>query len=256
MAFRGRDPGVLVNSRNIKGLLKNHGGRRATSRRYHRELIHGEVGSRPVSRVLSRTAIHLGVWSPIRSSDLPEGSASHAIAPYAVLLRMGFTLPLVLPRTRCALTAPFHPCQPCEGFGGVFSVALSVASRRPVVNRHPALWSPDFPLLNAIANTTQRLSSRLPAARLARIRTFTPGRPDFWLRHHMAPPPQCESSPQYCFLRFALLWLRLTCSLRKACESAPQSRDVPFAILSLQRVRCRTQQPSGRLPGAPITMRA
>ena len=104
-------------------------------------------GSRPVSRVLSRTAIHLGAWLPIRSSNLPEGSASHAIAPYAVLLRMGFTLPFVLPRTRCALTAPFHPCQPWTGFGGIFSVALSVASRRPVVNRHPALWSPDFPLL-------------------------------------------------------------------------------------------------------------
>ena len=28
---------------------------------------------------------------------------------YLVLLRMGFTLPLVLPRVRCALTAPFHP---------------------------------------------------------------------------------------------------------------------------------------------------
>ncbi|TNC96821.1 MAG: hypothetical protein FD121_1062 [Gallionellaceae bacterium] len=28
----------------------------------------------------------------------------------------------------------------------MFSVALSIASRRPVVNRHLALWSPDFPL--------------------------------------------------------------------------------------------------------------
>ena len=28
---------------------------------------------------------------------------------YLVLLRVGFTLPFVLPRTRCALTAPFHP---------------------------------------------------------------------------------------------------------------------------------------------------
>ena len=30
---------------------------------------------------------------------------------YLVLLRVGFTLPFVLPRTRCALTAPFHPYQ-------------------------------------------------------------------------------------------------------------------------------------------------
>ena len=29
--------------------------------------------------------------------------------PYLVLLRMGFTLPALLPDPRCALTAPFHP---------------------------------------------------------------------------------------------------------------------------------------------------
>ena len=33
-----------------------------------------------------------------------------------------------------------------RAIGGVLSVALSVASRRPAVSRHPALWSPDFPL--------------------------------------------------------------------------------------------------------------
>ena len=31
--------------------------------------------------------------------------------------------------------------------GGLFSVALSVASRRPAVSRHSALWSSDFPRL-------------------------------------------------------------------------------------------------------------
>ena len=31
---------------------------------------------------------------------------------YLVLLRVGFALPFVLPPTRCALTAPFHPYQP------------------------------------------------------------------------------------------------------------------------------------------------
>jgi hypothetical protein len=29
--------------------------------------------------------------------------------------------------------------------GGIFSVALSIASRRPGVTRHPALWCSDFP---------------------------------------------------------------------------------------------------------------
>ncbi len=33
-----------------------------------------------------------------------------------------------------------------EAIGGLLSVALSVASRRPAVSWHPALWCPDFPL--------------------------------------------------------------------------------------------------------------
>jgi hypothetical protein len=32
-----------------------------------------------------------------------------------------------------------------KGWGGIFSVALSIASRRPDVIRHPALWCSDFP---------------------------------------------------------------------------------------------------------------
>ncbi len=50
---------------------------------------------------------------------------------------------------RWALTPPFHPClAPCGAFGGLFSVPLSVALRRPGVTRHPALWCPDFPPLS------------------------------------------------------------------------------------------------------------
>jgi len=68
-----------------------------------------------------------------------------------VLLRVGFTLPPLLPAARCALTAPFHPYRfrHEEGTGGIFSVALAVATPSPVwppgVTWHPALWSPDFP---------------------------------------------------------------------------------------------------------------
>ena len=75
----------------------------------------GRVGSRPVSRVLSGTAIHLGCTSPCTSSDLPGSPCGPHVAdeirllPYLVLLRVGFTLPPVLPPARCALTAPFHP---------------------------------------------------------------------------------------------------------------------------------------------------
>lgn len=53
----------------------------------------------------------------------------------------------MLPSTRCALTAPFHPYRPCEqSLGGSLSAALSMGSRPPGVTRHSTLWSPDFPL--------------------------------------------------------------------------------------------------------------
>ena len=75
------------------------------------------------------------------------------------------------------------PCRPCchvrgellphrftltcpglrRDIGGLFSVALSVTSRCPVVNRHLALWSPDFPLGARFAPLAQRLPDRLPA---------------------------------------------------------------------------------------------
>lgn len=68
---------------------------------------------------------------------------------YLVLLRVGFSLPRLLPDVRCALTAPFHPYQnlTLRGFGGIFSVALSVGFHLPGVTWHSVLWSPDFPLL-------------------------------------------------------------------------------------------------------------
>lgn len=50
----------------------------------------------------------------------------------------------------CALTAPFHPDRPIRGpVGGLFSVALSRESPRVAVGNRPALWSPDFPRLEA-----------------------------------------------------------------------------------------------------------
>src|SRR4029450_8514030 len=57
------------------------------------------------------------------SSDRPGslGRAVRGTLPYLVLLRAGFCLPPVLPRARCALTAPFHPYPPSpsalSGFG-------------------------------------------------------------------------------------------------------------------------------------------
>ncbi len=120
-------------------------------------------GSRPLSRILSWTAIHLGYASPHTSSNLPGNRADHTrhCCPflYLVLLQAGFTLPPALPPMRCALTDTISPLPPeCPsrmshggtlleafGVGGMFSVALSVGLRPPGVTWRLALRSPDFP---------------------------------------------------------------------------------------------------------------
>ncbi len=70
-----------------------------------------------VSDPRKRTAIHLGRLSPGASSDQPEPAChgengvflAENCGSYAVLLQVGLAMPPLLPRTRCALTAPFHP---------------------------------------------------------------------------------------------------------------------------------------------------
>ena len=87
----------------------------------------GKKGSQPVSRVLSRTTIPLGRVSPRGSSNLPGRRVGHALhlavrpslfglAPSGVC-RAG-----LLPDSRCALTAPFHPClfRVAPTIGGIF----------------------------------------------------------------------------------------------------------------------------------------
>ena len=77
---------------------------------------------------------------------LPAAQWTQARRPYLVLLPVGFTVPSLLPATRCALTAPFHPYQSRRP-GGLLSVALSLGSPPPDVIRHrtsvePGLSSP------------------------------------------------------------------------------------------------------------------
>ena len=64
------------------------------------------------------TAIPLGRRLPGASSNLPgrpdldidpDAACAAPRRPYSVLLPVGFAVPLTLPPTRCALTAPFHP---------------------------------------------------------------------------------------------------------------------------------------------------
>jgi len=100
---------------------------------------------RPGGSHSSRPAIADGLQQPTRKSS----GSGQAILPYLVLLRVGFSLPLRLPATRCALTAPFHPyLRIRRSAGGIFSVALirrtGFEPAPPAVNRHAALWRPDF----------------------------------------------------------------------------------------------------------------
>ena len=126
-------------------------------------------------------AIHLGRPLPGASRDLPERQCGNPLAEpldrgaparrsYLVLLPVGFAVPSPSPETRCALTAPFHPCRrarnrkdPSQGrrfafcgtFPGVapagrypapcFRGARTFLPRRgsrPGEGGHPAFWHP------------------------------------------------------------------------------------------------------------------
>lgn len=135
-----------------------------------REVCYGSGG--PVSRILSSAFIYLGParcrgplaaypqdddCSAIVQNNrvLPIIHDDEAIAGRAVytcclaLLRVEFTVPLPLPEGRCALTAPFHPCRRpgCRTLGRSDLCGTFQGLLLPVVSRHPALWSSDFPLL-------------------------------------------------------------------------------------------------------------
>ena len=93
---------------------------------------------------------------------LSESAARAApLAPYLVLHPVGFSMPSPSPATRCALTAPFHPCliPDRSGPSAVSSLwhfpapgnpnrSLTVAA--PIdgwvaVSHHRTLWCSDFP---------------------------------------------------------------------------------------------------------------
>jgi hypothetical protein len=73
---------------------------------------------RAISRVLSRTIIHLGQLSPTASSNLPGsplgtgGTTEAAYSPIWSCSGRGLPCHELLPVARCALTAPFHPYRP------------------------------------------------------------------------------------------------------------------------------------------------
>ena len=115
---------------------------------YPKILIYLQNWSRPISRVLSRTTIHLGRTSPYASSDLPGPNAGRALGSLFGLAPGGVypAAPVTGNAVRSYRTfSPLPRTVLRQIRGGMFSVALSVGSRRPEVIWHPALWSPDFP---------------------------------------------------------------------------------------------------------------
>jgi len=85
----------------------------------------GRWRSRPISRVLSWTVIPLGDASPRRSSNLPGPDAGNVIRSLFGLAPGGVCRAGLLPGSRCALTAPFHPCliprsEETRSIGGIF----------------------------------------------------------------------------------------------------------------------------------------
>jgi hypothetical protein len=132
-------------------------------------------GSRPISRVLSRTVIHLGCAAPHISSDLPgsrAGRTGQIDCPLRdlVLLQVGFTVPPMLPSARCALTAPFHPYSApiscvCLSDTAIHKfLVLHVSAQRDERGAVSFLWH--FPW----AHAPQALPGTLPCG----ARTFLP----------------------------------------------------------------------------------
>ncbi len=160
---------------------------RAVTRRAHARRVsvgakeRGGEARKPssVSLPWQVTVIPLGTSLPGSSSDLPGsvalrrvGRAAHLPLPYLVLLRMGFAVPPPSPAARCALTAPFHPYRSFRRTpGGLFSVALSVASPRLAVSEHAARGSSDFPLPEG----SDRLDLSVPTTI---VRAYALRRPD------------------------------------------------------------------------------
>ena len=159
----------------------------------------GKPGS--VGALRLPTAIPLGPGLLQGSSHLPASSAGRVVACLLGVapgggcrvsprraLRSGTMRHRTPPFLARYVTAPTHFFETLPPFGGevrsaapggLVSVALFLASRRTAVNRHPTLWSPDFPLRIAtirsgrLASFRQYFTSRSTRApELATARCF------------------------------------------------------------------------------------
>src|SRR5689334_8478780 len=121
----------------------------------------GSVGHRPLARTIrdghsSGTMLAHGLEQPTRTASLTSPCGVIAFAnsprcrPYSVLLPVGFAVPLPLPETRCALTAPFHPCSRlrslrCYGVAVRSLWHFPWGCPRRMLSGTACRWSPDFP---------------------------------------------------------------------------------------------------------------
>ncbi len=149
----------------------------AKARRSSRRAFSSGI-SRPVSRVL-----YGGVaptWQPFlwdvccqtpQAANPDDWSEENRLAPrhpYLALLPVGFALPLLLPATRCALTAPFHPCLVRRPSAVCSLWHFPWGRPRRTLSGTVSPWSPDFPrrLLAAAARPTDATSMSARAGRV------------------------------------------------------------------------------------------
>ena len=121
--------------------------------------LSGGMMSQSISRVLSRTIIHLRRTSPFACSDLPESAEGHGmgflfgLAPGGVYHRHGCYQP------RGALL-PHLFTLTCYA-GGFLSAALSVDSRPPGVTWRPDPLEPGLSSVALRQRSSNQLASRL-----------------------------------------------------------------------------------------------
>ena len=150
----------------------------------------GKNVSRPVSRVLygpcprgqergghsSWTHVAMRLTQPTRTAGRKQPSGFPPRRPYSVLLPVGFAVPPLLPGARWALTPPFHPYprkpvpRGTGSRGGLLSVALSLGSPPPAINRHRVSVQPGLSSPAAF----RRMRVRPPGRLTARIKGFFP----------------------------------------------------------------------------------
>src|SRR3989441_4199830 len=128
---------------------------------------HRAVGGRAISRVLfarrsGQMVISLGWLSPATSRGLPAAQTTRAGSRCLFGLAPTGGCRATPVARRAVGSYPAVSPLPFGYKGGLFSVALSVASRRPGVTWRSALWSSDFPRVAPVAGHPRPSAPPLP----------------------------------------------------------------------------------------------